>query len=208
MNTKKNTNGKATNGKASNGKASNGKATNGHAKSAQGENSGASQEKLQEFFEDGIKDLYWAEKHLTKAIPKMIKNATNEDLIDALTNHLKETEGHVKRLESVFATYDAKPVAKKCEAMEGLVKEAEEIMQETEKGSMKDAGIIAGGQKVEHYEIASYGTLAAYADILGNTKAADLLRQTLEEEKVADEKLTEVTPAAVTLQEVEEEEEA
>lgn len=152
---------------------------------------------LHEFFVDGLKDIYWAEKALTKAIPKMIKNATSPDLVQALTNHLEETEGQVTRLESVFRSIDKKAQAKKCDAMEGLIKEAEGIMTETEKGTMRDAGIIAAGQKVEHYEIATYGTLATYAGFLGLEQAKSLLAASLAEEKAADEKLTEITPSAL-----------
>ena len=177
-------------------------------KKASTEKTGASRENLQKLFEDGLKDIYWAEKALVKSLPKMIKNATDEALVEALENHLGETEGQVTRLEDVFTSIDLKAVAKKCDAMEGLIKEAQGIMEESEEGVMMDAGIIAAGQKVEHYEIASYGTLAAYADILGHSEAADLLRQTLEEEKAADEKLTEVTPGAVMVVDEEEEAEA
>jgi ferritin-like metal-binding protein YciE len=158
-------------------------------------------EGLHEFFVDGLKDIYWAEKALTKAIPKMIKNATSPDLIQALTNHLEETEGQVTRLEDVFESVDEKAEAKKCDAMEGLIKEAEGIMTETDKGTMRDAGIIAAGQKVEHYEIATYGTLAAYAGILGLDEAKSLLAESLAEEKAADEKLTEITHSALMVSE-------
>ena len=158
---------------------------------------GKAPEGLHKFFVDGLKDIYWAEKALTKAIPKMVKNATSKDLAAALSSHLEETKGQVSRLEDVFASIEQKPVAKKCDAMEGLIKEAQGIMEETEKGVMRDAGIIAAGQKVEHYEIATYGTLAAYAGFLGLDKAQGLLAESLAEEKAADEKLTEVTPGAV-----------
>ena len=154
-------------------------------------------EGLHEFFVDGLKDIYWAEKALIKAIPKMIKNATSQYLVQALTNHLEETKEQVTRLEVVFESIDEKAVAKKCDAMEGLIKEAEGIMTETDKGIMRDAGIIAAGQKVEHYEIATYGTLAAYAGILGLNEAKGLLAASLAEEKAADEKLTEITPSAL-----------
>lgn len=164
---------------------------------------GTSHGQLHKLFEDGIKDLYWAEKNLVKALPKMVKNASAPELIQALEDHLAETEDHVTRLEEVFASIDAKPVAKKCEAMEGLIKEGEEIMKDSEPGVVMDAGIIAAGQKVEHYEIASYGTLAAYAEILGYSEAAGLLRETLEEERAADEKLIEVTASAIVLTESE-----
>jgi ferritin-like metal-binding protein YciE len=155
---------------------------------------------LQELFENELKDIYWAEKALTKAIPKMIKNATSQELISALENHLKETEGHVQRCEQVFEVIGKKAEAKKCEAMAGLIKEASEIMDDSEEGAMLDAGIISAGQKVEHYEIASYGTLRTFASTLGLDDAVDLLEQTLEEEKAADEKLTGVAESVVNLE--------
>ncbi len=164
-----------------------------------------SHEQLNELFIGGLKDIYWAEKALTKALPKMIKNATSEELIEALTAHLGETEGQVTRLEEVFSSIDERAVAKKCEAMAGLIKEAEEIMEECDKGGMRDAGIIVAGQKVEHYEIATYGTLRAFAEIMGHDKAVDLLQQSLDEEKAADEKLTEVTASVVIMSEEKEE---
>jgi ferritin-like metal-binding protein YciE len=159
---------------------------------------------LMKLFEDQLKDIYWAEKALTKAIPKMIKNATSEELIDALENHLSETNEQVKRAEQVFDTIGKKATAKKCEAMEGLIMEAEEIMEECEVGPMCDAGIIAAAQKVEHYEIASYGTLRQFAETLGLEDAVELLEATLEEEKGADEKLTEVAVSAVNIEAEEE----
>ena len=173
-------------------------------KSTDQENNGIPHEKLHEVFVEGLKDIYWAEKALTKALPKMVKNATSPELTDALSNHLKETEEQVTRLEEVFTSVEEKAVAKKCPAMEGLIKEASEVMEETEKGPMRDAGIIAVGQKVEHYEIATYGTLRAYAELLGHRDAASLLQQSLEEEKAANEKLTEVTAIAVVVMENEE----
>jgi ferritin-like metal-binding protein YciE len=162
---------------------------------------------LMKLFEEELKDIYWAEKALTKAIPKMIKNATSEELIEALENHLAETEEQVKRVEQVFEILGKKATAKKCEAMEGLLKEAEAIMEECEEGAMCDAGIISAAQKVEHYEIASYGTLRQFAETLGLEEVEELLQTTLDEEKAADEKLTEVAVAAVNIQANEEEEE-
>jgi len=147
---------------------------------------------LMKLFEDELKDLYWAEKAITKAIPKMIKNATSQELIEALTSHLAETGNQITRLEQVFESIDKKAVAKKCEAMEGIIKEAGELMESCEAGAMRDAGIISAGQKVEHYEIASYGSLRQFAETLGFTEAASLLEATLNEEKAADEKLSEV----------------
>jgi len=120
----------------------------------------SSGEMLEKFMHDSLKDIYWAEKHLTKAIPKMIRAATNETLISALEDHLEVTEGHVSRLEEVFELFGKKAQAKKCEAMEGLTKEAESIIEETEEGtSTRDVGIIMAAKKVEHYEIATYGGL-------------------------------------------------
>lgn len=145
---------------------------------------------LNKLFENGLKDIYWAEKALTKAIPKMIKNASSEDLIEALENHLEQTQEQVSRAEQVFETLGKKAVAKKCEAMEGLIKEGNEIIEECESGAMCDAGIIAASQKIEHYEIASYGTLKHFAFTLGFNDAVDLLDASLKEEKAADEKLT------------------
>lgn len=148
---------------------------------------------LRDLFVDGLKDIYWAEKELTKAIPKMIKNATSDELVEALTTHLEETKTQVTRLEEVFLSIGEKATAKKCEAMAGLTKEAGEIMEDTEVGVVRDAGIIFAGQKIEHYEIATYGTLASFARVLGEDEAASLLEETLNEEKAADEKLSEIS---------------
>lgn len=158
------------------------------------------QSQLMELFEDELKDIYWAEKAITKAIPNMIKNATSKELIDALTSHLSETKNQVTRLEQVFESIDKKATAKKCDAMEGLIKEAEEKMESCEEGAMCDAGIISAAQKVEHYEIASYGTLRQFAETLGLTKAAKLLEVTLNEEKAADQKLTVVAKDAINIE--------
>ena len=130
----------------------------------------------------------------------MIKKATSEELIAALNEHLTVTQEQVTRLEEVFNTIGVKAQAKKCEAMEGLIKEANEIMDSTAQGVVRDAGIISAGQKVEHYEIATYGTLTAFAKILGENEAADLLYQTLTEEKEADEKLTEVAESSINVE--------
>lgn len=156
--------------------------------------------KLQKLFEEELKDIYWAEKALLKAIPKMIKNASSEDLVQALENHLSETEEQVRRAEQVFEVLGKEPKTKKCEAMDGLIKEAEQIMKESEEGVMRDAGIISAAQKVEHYEIASYGTLRTFAQTLGLEDAVSLLEQTLEEEKAADDKLTEVAQSAINME--------
>lgn len=162
-------------------------------------------EGLRELFEDGLKDLYWAEKALTKALPKMAKNATTPELVKAIESHLLETEEQIERLEQVFKSIGKKAVAKKCDAMDGLIKEGESIMEETEIGVVRDAGIIAASQKVEHYEIASYGTLHAFATTLGEKEAADLLATTLQEEKDCDVKLTEIALASINVDAADEE---
>lgn len=150
-----------------------------------------SNSQLKDFFLDTLKDIYWAEKHLTKALPKMQKSATTPKLQEAVETHLDQTMEHVTRLEQVFEIIGEKPVAKKCDAMEGLTKEAESIMEETEDGSMtRDAAIILAAQKVEHYEIATYGGLVEYARTLGYDDAADVLQSTLDEEKETDKLLT------------------
>ncbi len=159
---------------------------------------------LTDLFEDMLKDIYWAEKALIKALPKMAKKATSENLIDALESHLEETQGHVERCEQIFDLMGKTAKAKKCEAMDGLLKEAQEIMESTEDGVVRDAGIIAAGQKVEHYEIATYGTMRAFAKILGKHEIEKLLEQTLIEEKKADEKLTEVAESSINIQAAEE----
>lgn len=148
-------------------------------------------EGLRDLFVDSLKDIYWAEKALVKALPKMAKNASSENLVTAINDHLKVTEGQVARLEQVFTLIGEKAAAKKCDAMEGLIKEGESIMEETEVGPVRDAGIIAASQKIEHYEIATYGTLAAFATTLGEDDAVLLLEKTLAEEKEADTLLTE-----------------
>ena len=148
---------------------------------------------LDKLFTDSLKDIYWAEKQLTKTLPKMKKAATTDELKSAIEEHLTQTEGHVKRLEQVFDICGKKVQAKKCDAMEGLIKEGDSIVEETQQGSMtRDAGIIMAAQKVEHYEIATYGSLVQIAKTLGLNDAAEVLHLTLDEEKQADEKLTEV----------------
>jgi len=148
---------------------------------------------LEKFFEDSLKDIYWAEKHLMKVLPKMQKAATTEELKNAIEEHTIQTEEHVSRLERVFELLGKKAQAKKCEAMEGLTKEGDSIVEETEDGSMtRDVAIIMAAQKVEHYEIATYGGLVQLAKTLGIDEAAEILEQTLEEEKQTDQGLTEI----------------
>lgn len=148
-------------------------------------------EGLRDLFIDELKDIYWAEKALVKALPKMAKNATTPNLATAILSHLEQTENHVSRLEEVFSLFGEKAIAKKCDAMEGLLKEGDGILEETEPGAVRDAGIILAAQKVEHYEIATYGTLVAFAGTLGESEAASILKETLNEEKQADITLTE-----------------
>jgi ferritin-like metal-binding protein YciE len=148
---------------------------------------------LEKFFVDSLKDIYWAEKHLTKALPKMQKAATTEELQTAIEEHLSQTEEHISRLEQVFELMGKKAQAKKCDAMEGLVKEGESVVEETEDGSMtRDVGIIVSAQKVEHYEIAAYGGLVQLAKTMGQEEIASILSKTLEEEKQTDAGLTEI----------------
>jgi ferritin-like metal-binding protein YciE len=146
---------------------------------------------LEKFFIDQLKDIYWAEKALTKALPKMEKSATTEELKQALQDHLAVTEQQITRVEQVFEMMGKKAQAKKCEAMEGLIKEGEQIMEETEDGSMtRDVALIMAAQKVEHYEIATYGGLVQLAHTLGQSEVAEILEQTLQEEKDTDQLLT------------------
>ncbi|WP_415324774.1 ferritin-like domain-containing protein [Chryseobacterium sp. MMS23-Vi53] len=147
---------------------------------------------LKDLFEDSLKDIYWAEKALVKALPTMMKNATDQKLKDAIQNHIAETETHVQRLEECFKALGKKAQAKKCDAMQGLLDEGKSIIEETEPGTVRDAGIIAAAQKVEHYEIATYGTLAAFAKVLKEKDCMKHLLNTLNEEKKCDELLTEV----------------
>lgn len=147
--------------------------------------------KLEKFFVDCLKDIYWAEKHLTKALPKMQEAATTEELKNAIAEHITQTEEHVSRLEQVFEMIGEKAQAKKCDAMEGLTKEAESILEETEEGTMtRDVAIIVASQKVEHYEIATYGSLVTLANTIGHDDVAQLLQTTLDEEKETDQGLT------------------
>lgn len=148
---------------------------------------------LEKFFNDSLKDIYWAEKALTKALPKMHKAATTDELKSAIEEHIGQTEEQITRLEQVFELFGKKAQAKKCDAMEGLIKEGESIVEETEDGSMtRDVGIIMAAQKVEHYEIATYGGLVQLAKTLGNEEAAEILQVTLDEEKQTDQGLTDI----------------
>src|ERR1700734_2584098 len=149
--------------------------------------------RLEDFLKDEIKDIYLAEKHLVKTLPKMQKAATSEELKSAFGDHLEATRQHVIRLEQVFEILGQKPQAKKCEAMEGITKEGESIIEDTEQGTAtRDVGLILAGQKVEHYEISTYGGLAQLARTLGKDDVAKILKSTLSEEKEADELLTNI----------------
>jgi ferritin-like metal-binding protein YciE len=148
---------------------------------------------LQELYVDELKDLYSAENQLTKALPKMAKAASSEELRQGFEEHLEQTKGHVERLQQIFEMLGEKPTGKKCVGMEGLVKEGAEIMSEDFENEVMDAALISAAQRVEHYEIAGYGTVCAYADLLGESKHVSLLKETLNEEKETDQKLTELS---------------
>jgi len=157
---------------------------------------------LQKLFLNELRDLYHAEQQLVRALPKMAKAASSDELKEAFETHLKETEGHVDRLEEVFQIMDETPRAKVCQAMKGLLEEGAEILDQDGEVSVLDAGIIVAAQKVEHYEIASYGSLRTFAEVLGEDQAAELLQETLDEESHANELLTSlaqriVNPAAL-----------
>lgn len=155
---------------------------------------------LKELFIDELKDIYYAEKLLTRALPKMRKAATSQELAGAFDEHLAVTENQIGRIEQVFEMLDMPARAKKCEAMEGLVKEANSLIEELPKGTMvRDAGLIIAAQKVEHYEIAAYGSLVQLAKTMGQTEIAAVLAQTLEEEKQADQTLTELAVSGINI---------
>lgn len=149
-------------------------------------------ESVRELMIDQMRDLYDAEKQLVKALPKMAKAASNEDLREAFENHLEQTKGHVERLEHAFELLDEKAKSKPCEAMKGLVEEGKETLEEDLSEPLLDSAIICAAQKVEHYEIAGYGTLVAWANSIGLQDIAEVFEETLREEKEADEKLTQV----------------
>ena len=147
-------------------------------------------ESLEELFVEELKDLYHAEKQLVKALPKMAKAATSEELRTAFTDHLEQTKNHVLRLEQVFETVDEKAKAKVCKGMQGLIEEGQETIAEDALEQLADLGLIAAAQKVEHYEISGYGTMRTFAQILGNQEAVGLLSETLKEEEAADKLLS------------------
>ena len=168
----------------------------GRSKTAAGSKAGDS--KLEEFFHDEIKDIYWAEKKLVQTLPKMAKAATSEELRNAFTEHLAQTQEHVSRLEQVFELLGHKPQAKKCDAMEGITEEGASIIEDTEDGThTRDVALILAGQKAEHYEIATYGGLAQIARTLGHEDVAQILETTLQEEKDTDQTLTQLAETSV-----------
>lgn len=157
-------------------------------------------EGLKELYVDELKDIYNAENQLLKALPKMAKAASSERLRQGFEEHLEQTRGHVERLEKIFKSLDESPKGKKCVGMEGLVKEGSEVMGEDFEGALMDAALIGAAQRVEHYEIAAYGTISEFAKVLGENEHVSLLEETLQEEKDTDEKLTslakEINPQA------------
>lgn len=153
---------------------------------------------LMELFTDGIKDIYWAENHLAKALPKMQMAATSQELANAIADHLEVTRTHVTRLEEIFTMLGKDPQAKKCQGMDGLTKEGEEVIEATEDGSAtRDAGIVMASQKVEHYEISTYASLAKLANILGLADVEEMLNLTLAEEVEADQKLAAIADNSI-----------
>ena len=155
---------------------------------------------MEELFHALLQDVYYAEKQLTKTLPKMAKEAENEELKKAFTDHLEETEGHVERLEKAFEMIGKPARGKTCDAILGIIAEGKEVIEETDDDQVLDAGLIAAGQAAEHYEIARYGTLCAWAKLIGKPQVARLLHETLEEEKHADKVLNEIAERAVNRQ--------
>jgi len=153
------------------------------------------EEGLRELYIDELKDLYNAENQLLKALPKMAKAADSDELKQGFEEHLEQTRGHVERLEKIFKALDESPKGKKCVGMEGLIKEGSEVMGDDFEGAVMDAALIGAAQRVEHYEIAAYGTVSEFAKILGESEHVSLLEETLQEEKETDEKLTELAKA-------------
>jgi ferritin-like metal-binding protein YciE len=147
---------------------------------------------LNDLFVHEIKDLYSAEKQITKALPKMAKAATSEDLQQAFESHLQETEEHIARLEQIMGQFDIPTRGPKCKAMEGLIEEGKEVLEEDMEDDVRDAALICAAQRVEHYEIAGYGCARTFAELLGHSEAQEILQRTLDEEKATDEKLTQI----------------
>ncbi len=155
---------------------------------------------LQKLYEDELKDLHSAERQIIQALPKMIKAASHEELKAALSEHLEVTKEHLARLDRIFAKLGKKGTGKKCKGMEGVIADGKELLEEDVEDDVLDAGIIAAAQHVEHYEMAGYGTVRTYAELLGEKEAAKLLQQTLDEEKEADAKLTQLAESSINLE--------
>lgn len=155
---------------------------------------------LEDLLIDQLKDLYSAENQLVKALPKMAKAAESEELRDAFNEHLEQTKGQVERLDQIFEQFEIGRKSKKCKAMEGLIEEGKELMEEDAEPSVLDAGLIGAAQKVEHYEIASYGTARSIAQLLGYDEVAELLQETLDEEAETDKKLTELAESVINVE--------
>ena len=153
----------------------------------------AEKNSLHGLYVDELRDIYNAEKQLTKAIPKMAKAANSDKLREGFLEHLEQTKGHVERLEQIFVALGERSTGKKCAGMEGLIEEGSEVIEDDFEGAVKDAALIGAAQRVEHYEIAAYGTVIAFAELLGETEHVSLLQQTLEEEKQTDARLTELS---------------
>jgi ferritin-like metal-binding protein YciE len=164
-------------------------------------------ESLRELYVDELKDLWSAETQITKALPKMMKAASNPKLKKAFNTHLKQTERHVKRLERIFKELDESPRGKKCVGMEGLIKEGQELIKEKPEADVLDAGLIAAAQHVEHYEIAGYGCVRTWARQMGEDRQAELLQETLDEEEQTDRLLTELAESEINVEAEEEDEE-
>lgn len=154
-------------------------------------------ENMEELFLQQIEDLYDAEKRLVKALPKMAEASSSSQLRQAFESHLQETQGHVQRLERVFSEINKEPKSTTCDAMKGLISEGEDMISHIEQSPLRDAGLIAAGNRVEHYEMAAYGSARAFAETLGLSNAVSLLQQTLQEEKTADEKLTRLAESSI-----------
>jgi ferritin-like metal-binding protein YciE len=179
---------------------SKGSTTSRGSKSGMSEEGGEMSNDLHELFLDELADIYNAEQQLTKALPKLAKTAKNDELREAFEQHLEETENHVSRLDQVFESLGESMKRKKCKGMEGLIEEGEEVISDQKNSDALDAGLIISAQKVEHYEIAAYGSLCSWAEQMGHNDALELLRQTLEEEKAADEKLTGIAESVANTQ--------
>lgn len=169
-------------------------------KGSQSRSKGLESQEMHKLFESQLKDIYWAEKELTRFMPEVVKEVSSQELIDVLEEHMELTKKQVQRLDKIFSLLGSKPQAEKCEAMAGLVKEAEKVIESSQEGIIRDAFIIGAVQKVEHYEMATYGTLKSMATIIGEYEISSLLGETLEEEKDADMNLTDIAENIVNVE--------